>query len=76
MFYKKAKTKEQGLGLVCSNSYESLAVECVCVHVLICYDGVSIRAEMNGLHDLKMYSRCDYCYRVRADKPDVGLWLE
>lgn len=82
MFYNKATTKELDFGFVCSNSYKSLAVERFCVHVLNCCNGASIRVEMNGLHDLKMYSRYDCHYRIRADKPSdvctfsVGLWLE
>lgn len=81
-FYNKAKTKELDFGFVCSSSHKSLAVEYVCVHILNCCSGISIRDEMNGLHDLKMYSTYDFHYRVRADKRSdvctlsVGQWLE
>lgn len=68
--------------MVCSNSCKSPAVESVCAHILNCCSGASIRVEMNGLRDLKMYSRYDCHYRVRADRPSdvctlfVGVWLD
>lgn len=61
LFYNKAETK------VCSDSCQSWADECVCVHILNCW--ASIRVEMNGLSDLKMYSRYDCHCRLRIDKP-------